>query len=219
MNADGTPDEAFQLAVIRAPESMNQAPYAGERLHKAADLVLTDSVSLNGNGSATVKSGNHTYQFDPENGCTCADSQQRSKYCKHAIAVELLKRTHALMEEQESGIKLTLPVEEEVPQEPPQPTAWECAQAPSSCTMKWQLAGIEFLLTIRAANDDDLFSRIKRILPKIQEKVNHHGNGQQQDVQDVPQCAIHNVPMKQYSKGNQSWYSHQAPDGEWCRGK
>ncbi len=61
MNADGTPDEAFQLAVIRAAESMDQAPYAGERLHKAADLVLTGSVSLNGDDSATVKSGNHTY--------------------------------------------------------------------------------------------------------------------------------------------------------------
>ncbi len=216
MNADGTPDEAFQLAVIRAAESMNQAPYAGERLHNAADLVLTGSVSLNGNGSATVKSGSHTYQIESENGCTCADSQQRSKYCKHAIAVELLKRTHALMEEQESGIKLTLPVEEEVPQDAPQPTAWECAQAPSSCTMKWTQAGIELLLTLRAANDDDLFSRIKRILPKVQEKVNHNGNA---ETQDAAQCPIHNVPMRQYSKGNQSWYSHQTPNGEWCRGK
>ena len=82
--------------------------------------------------------------------------------------------------------------------------------------MKWTQAGIELLLTLRAANDDDLFSRIKRILPKVQEKVNHSSNGQ---TPDAAQCAIHNVPMKQHSKGNQSWYSHQTPDGEWCRGK
>ncbi len=169
--------------------------------------------SLNEDGTATVKSGSHTYQFDPENGCTCADSQQRSKHCKHAIAVELFKRTQAVMEEQESGIDPAPRVE--VPPAVPQPTAWECAQAPSSCTMKWNQAGIELLLTLRAANDADLFSRIKRILPNIQEKVHHNGNGA---TQDAAQCAIHKVPMKRYSKGDQVWYSHQAADGTWCRG-
>ncbi len=214
MNADGTPDEAFQRAVVRAAESMNEAPYAGERLHKAADLVLTGSVALDGNGSATVKSGSHTYQINPPEGCTCADSQHRSKHCKHAIAVELLKRTRTLMDEQGNGTEPTPPAD--APQAAPQPTAWECAQAPSSCTMKWNQAGIELLLTLRAANDDDLFSRLKRILPKIQDKVNHNGN---EPTPDAAQCLIHNVPMKQYSKNGQSWYSHQAPDGEWCRGK
>ena len=145
-------------------------------------------MSLNGNGSATVKSGSHTYQINPPEGCTCADSQQRSKYCKHAIAVELLKRTQTLMEEQGNGTEPVLPAD--APQDAPQATAWECAQAPSSCTMKWNQAGIELLLTLRAANDDDLFSRIKRILPKVQEKVNHHGTG---PTQDAAQCPIHNA--------------------------
>jgi hypothetical protein len=213
MHPEHSHDEQFQRAVVRAAETMNETPYACERLQKAADLVLTGSVTLNGNGSATVKSGSHTYQFDPQNGCTCADSQHRSTHCKHTIAVELLKRTQTLMQGQESGID-PVPLAE-VPQAAPQPTAWECAQAPSSCTMKWNHAGIELLLTLRAANDADLFSRIKHILPNIQEKVHHNGNG---PTQDVPQCAIHNVPMKRYTKGDQAWYSHQTPDGTWCRG-
>ena len=213
MHPEHRHDEQFQRAVVRAAETMNEAPYAGERLQKAVDLVLTGSVSLNGTGSATVKSGSHTYQFDPENGCTCADSQHRSKHCKHAIAALLLKRTQTLMQEQESGIDPAPLVE--VPQAAAQPTAWECAQAPSSCTMKWNQAGIELLLTLRAANDADLFSRIKRILPTIQEEVSNSGNG---PTQDAAQCAIHKVPMKRYSKGDQAWYSHQAADGTWCRG-
>lgn len=215
MFPDPTPDDAFERAVMHAVETLNEPPYAGERLLQAADLVLAGSVTLNGNGHATVKSGSHTYQIDPQEGCTCADSRNRSKHCKHTIAVELLKRAQALLNGQSNG---TEPSPNE-PRDTSQPTAWECAQAPSSCTLKWHLSGIELLLTLRAANDDALFSRIKRILPKIEEKVNPSGNGQPQDVPDVPRCAIHNAPMRRYSKGDQSWYSHQTPDGQWCRGK
>ena len=31
-------------------------------------------------------------------------------------------------------------------------------------------------------------------------------------------CSIHNVEMKEYSKGNDKWWSHQTENG-WCNGK
>lgn len=52
-----------------------------------------------------------------------------------------------------------------------QPAAWEHAQAPSSVTLKWQVGGIELLLTLRDATDDALFARIRRVLPKIEAKM------------------------------------------------
>ena len=32
------------------------------------------------------------------------------------------------------------------------------------------------------------------------------------------QCSKHNVPMKLRTKGGDQWYSHQLPDGTWCKG-
>ncbi|MCZ6874810.1 MAG: hypothetical protein O7G88_14990 [bacterium] len=56
------------------------------------------------------------------------------------------------------------------PQEAANATAWECAQAASSCTLKWAFNGIELMLTLRDATDNALFSRIKKVLPKIEER-------------------------------------------------
>jgi hypothetical protein len=71
---------------------------------------------------------------------------------------------------------------------------------------------------MRDVNDNLLYGRIKRILPIIQERMNTANNGEQFQANQDP-CPIHNVPMKRYTKGNQSWLSHQLADGTWCRGK
>ena len=31
-------------------------------------------------------------------------------------------------------------------------------------------------------------------------------------------CPIHKVQMKQWTKGDRSWYSHMVTEGEWCSG-
>lgn len=31
-------------------------------------------------------------------------------------------------------------------------------------------------------------------------------------------CSIHHVPMKLRQKDGETWYSHKAPDGQWCKG-
>lgn len=83
--------DRFQIAVVQAAATMERPEFNG-RLQRAMDLVLTDSVAIHEDGTATVKSGSHTYEIAPD--CTCQDSQQRSRYCKHYLAVELLKRTY-----------------------------------------------------------------------------------------------------------------------------
>jgi hypothetical protein len=38
------------------------------------------------------------------------------------------------------------------------------------------------------------------------------------DKEESHLCPVHNVEMKKYQKGNQTWYSHSV-DGGWCTGK
>ncbi len=100
------------------------------------------------------------------------------------------------------------------------------SEAPSSCTLKWACNGIELLLTLRDATDEALFSRIKRVLPKIEEKMElqrrqrQGQNGGSNGQYDESYCAIHQETMTR-SKDGKGYY-HKAgekPDGKafWCR--
>ena len=84
-------DDHFMMQVHQAAQIMNRPEFNG-KLSDAIQLVLAKAVSLHEDGTATVKSGSHTYEIAPE--CTCQDSQQCSIYCKHYLAVQLLKRTY-----------------------------------------------------------------------------------------------------------------------------
>src|SRR5688572_11002937 len=143
-----THNEAFQRAVVSAMESMNQEPYAGERLHKAADLVLTSSVQLHEDGAATVKSGSRTYQIDPQDGCACEDARKRSKWCKHAIAVEVLKRAQVWLVAQNDTPE-SAPPAEVLPS-----ATWQVSEAQASCCLKFQMGAVECMYTMRDVNDD-----------------------------------------------------------------
>jgi hypothetical protein len=204
-------DDRFAIAVRQAAATMER-PEHGERLQKALDFVLTGAVTLNADGTATVKSGSHAYQINGE--CPCQDSQTRSKYCKHYLAVQLLKRTLERLHQSPNGHhKDALTPQPQAPQS----AAWHVNEAPASCCLKFQLCGMEILYTMRDTDDDKLFARVRRILPKIQEKVSTGSNGEQSQAhQDL--CPIHNVPMKHHTKGKQSWVSHQMADDSWCRG-
>jgi hypothetical protein len=210
MNTELTHDDHFRIAVVQAAATMERPEY-GDRLQQAMDLVLAGNVMQNADGTATVKSGSHTYQIDPQAGCTCADSQNRSRYCKHAIAVELLRCTQLRLGSQPNGAQPPPPAV------PPQSAAWQVHEAPASCCLKFTLSGMEVLYTMRDVNDELLFARVRHILPKVQEKVMTQAEASNREP-DGQRCAIHNAPMKRHSKGTQSWYSHQAPDGSWCRG-
>jgi hypothetical protein len=217
-------DASFQQAAVQAAATMQKPEYNG-RLQKAMDFVLTHAVTLHEDGTATVKSGSHTYHLAL--GCTCQDSQNRSLYCKHYLAVQLLKRTYERLYQPVKGHGH---LAQEPAQKAPQ-DVWHYAQAPCACTLKWSLNGIELLLTLRDTTDDALFSRLKRVLPRIAEKVQAQkqtGQESPEQAQGVPEisqdnapyCHSHSVPLKKYSREGRSWLSHyDGATNAWCRGK
>ena len=210
--------DRFAVACRQAAATL-ETPERNGRLTNAMDLVLAEAVTLHDDGTAVVHSGSHTYHLEPD--CTCQDSQHRTRYCKHYVAVELLKRTYE---------RLHIPVNGNGPQATPtapQPRAetWQGAQAPSSCTLKWNIAGVELMLTLRDATDEMLFARIGKVLPKIEAKVEAQRQARQEQTPEQNQaegyCTIHDVPMRRSKEGD-GWY-HKAgekPDGKaiWCRG-
>ena len=212
MNPDEFYDDDFEQAVERAAEALSQGPYTAERLQGATKLVLAGAVTLSGDGSATVKSGSHTYTITPMEGCTCADSRYRSRYCKHFIAVELLKRvTQGDAPASEEAHPNVVP-------NAPCSAAWAVHEAPASCCLKFQAASVECLYTMRDTDDELLFARVQRILPKLMDRL---GPTETEAAPPVAPdyCPIHQVQMRQYSKGNEEWHSHRLPDNSWCRGR
>lgn len=99
--ANGTcPDTShikrWHQATLQVVEHMHHTQ-TSERLTKALDLVLSNSVTLNLDGTATVKSGGRTYRINGQ--CPCEDARQRTLWCKHKLAVKIHKRATALLQE------------------------------------------------------------------------------------------------------------------------
>jgi len=217
-------NDHFRTIVAQVAATMEKPEY-GDRLQKAVTLVLSNSVSLHDDGTATVKSGNRTYELTPE--CTCEDAQRRSLYCKHFLSVELLKRTYGQLYPSSNGHTPNAPSHSKLVAS--QAACWSVHEAPASCCLKFNLHGVEILYTMRDVDDDTLYTRVRRILPKILEKTSKGTNGPSgpnstngtEPVQpdDDPYCHIHKVPLKKFSKHGRTWYSHKKSDGSWCRGK
>lgn len=207
--------DRFQQAVIHAAATMDKPEYNG-RLQKAMNFVLGRAVTLNEDGTATVKSGNHTYHLKPD--CNCEDARRNGRHCKHFLAVELLKSTNLWLGSVQSSNGKTLVQEQSAQQPPSQSAAWSVHEAPASCCLKFQMNGIEIMYTMRDCNDDLLYARVRRILPKILEKAASKNGAEQPPVNETPRCAKHNVPMKEYTKNGRTWFSHKTADGQWCRG-
>jgi hypothetical protein len=213
-------DDHFRTAVAQVAATMEKPEY-GDRLQKAMDLVLSHKVTLHDDGTATVQSGNRTYALTSE--CPCEDSQRRSLYCKHFLSVELLKRTYSRLHPSSNGHQPTLPSQ-------PKPVAsqaacWSVHEAPASCCLKFLLHGVEILYTMRDVDDDTLYARVRRILPKILEKTIKGTNGTsgidgtEPAPPDENRCPIHGVPLKRQQKNGRSWWSHKTADGRWCNRK
>ena len=179
--------------------------HSGERLTKATELVLAYAVTLYPDGATRVQSDDKSYRINSD--CPCDDAQYRTKYCKHYLAIELHKIALDFMHASQSHPA--------VPESPassqPSTSHWAVTEAPSACTLKFQISGVDILYTMRDVNDDTLFARIKRILPRIQQRS-------QTTQENIPRCSIHNVPLKRYSKNGQTWWSHRTAEGAWCRG-
>ena len=183
-----------------------QTQHSGERLTKATELVLAYAVTLYPDDTARVQSEDKSYRINGD--CPCDDAQYRTKYCKHYLAVELHKIALDLMNASQHYPATS----ESSPLSHPASSHWQVHEAPAACTLKFLIDGaVEVLFTMRDTNDDALFSRIKRILPRIEQRS-------QAAQENIPRCSTHNVPLKRYSKNGQTWWSHRTVEGTWCRG-
>ncbi len=219
----------FEQALIRAASAYEgHADHA--RLAKAVEIAKAHGITFNEDGTATVQGSRHSHHVNGT--CDCADTQFHGTYCKHFMAVELTKMAQNHLKAHYAHY----------PQE--QPTPWQCAQAPSSCTIRWEVDGIALMLTMRNSSDQHLFARLGTVLPRIKDTVaaarqqrrdvartRHNDEAAQADTAATRRtepdpgddnaahfCVTHDVPFTRRSKGNHVWYSHWDDDAQaWCR--
>jgi len=120
------------------------------------------------------------------------------------------------------------------------------SEAPASWNVRYITPdGFSCQLTLRGESGADLLPKtevtVKWLLEHGCRPANGclHGNGNDEGQQangkagNEPQpastladgspdpgwCPIHRCAMKRREKDGQVWYSHKAPDGQWCKGK
>lgn len=157
-------------AVMQAAENLPLAPHTGDRISKALNLVLANAITMNADGTTHVRSGQRIYTIPPAQGCTCEDAKRRTRFCKHYIAMLIAKRAAALLQgtQHASGQEQS---QEHTGTSATVSSGWQVHEAPVACTLTFVCKGVDVHLTMRDVSDDALFARIKRILPKIQEKT------------------------------------------------
>ncbi len=187
-----TAGQRWQQAVTQVGEQLHaklRVEILPERMRKALDLVLANAVTLQPDGTASVKSGNQTYTLSPE--CPCADAKHRTEFCKHTLAVELHRRTLALLEgtastpasnptsaapspsQPAAAAALPLAALPSAPSAPSAPAsnAWDVHEAPASACFKFRVGTMELMYTLRGIDDAELQRRITATLPTLQEVI------------------------------------------------
>jgi hypothetical protein len=189
-----TADERWQDAVTQVGEQLRaklRVEALPERLHKALALVLAHAVTLHPDGTASVQSGTQTYRLAPE--CPCADATHRAELCQHSLAVELHRRTLALLDSTapansttssagavpagavprtsaEAPPAATPPAREDTRQERlSSADRWDVTEAPASCCLRLRVGEIELMYTMRDVSDAELTSRVQHLVPWVQD--------------------------------------------------
>jgi hypothetical protein len=168
--------QRLQQAALHAAEQLSDGRALDPaRLAKALDLVLAHAVTLQPDGTATVKSGSHTYHLAPD--CICEDAQRRGKGCKHALAVIIHRRTTALLEGTAPApavpsatppAVLPAAADQAAPSAPASAT-WDVHEAPASACFRFRVGNLELMYTLRGIGDAELQARIKDTLPLLQD--------------------------------------------------
>jgi hypothetical protein len=159
----------WQQATFQVAKHMHHAQ-TGDRLTKALDLVLTNAVTLNADGTATVKSGGRAYRINGQ--CPCEDARRRTLWCKHKLAAEIHKRATASL--QDTPYVYDQPPHREVPtpstpglitrqsEHHPLPIPTE-PFPPSTCCIKDVIGTREISWTLRG-DDEAISRRVQRVL-------------------------------------------------------
>ena len=153
--------QAWQQAVAQVEEQLRaklRVEVLPERMRKALEFVRADAVTLQADGSASVKSGKQTYTLAPE--CTCGDAKNRTELCKHTLAVELHRRALALFHgtagelppapaapsaSQAAAVAASPPAALPAAPSAPASHAWDVHEAPASACFKFRVGAMELL--------------------------------------------------------------------------
>jgi hypothetical protein len=189
-----TAETHWQDAVTQVGEQLRaklRVEVLPDRLHKALALVLAHAVTLHPDGIASVQSGKQTYRLAPD--CPCADATHRAEICQHTLAVELHRRTLALLDSTAPASSPTAmgatagstpPSRADAPPAATPPAAadtrqdrlpsadrWEVTEAPASCCLRLRVGELEILYTMRDVTDAELTSRVQHLMPWVQDLV------------------------------------------------
>jgi hypothetical protein len=137
--------------------------------------------------------------------CDCPDfARAPSSWCKHRIAAGIQRRAM-----QAVSTSTALPPPPAAAQAHPLP------EAPASANCHVTIAGRQVQVTLRDTDEARLLTRLTALLaqyPVEQADVSH---GETRE----GWCQVHQVQMRRNEKDGRSWWSHQAPEGGWCKGK
>jgi hypothetical protein len=156
----------WQQAALCIAEKLTLA-HSGERLTKALDLVFTNAVILNPDGTATVREGNRAYKINGQ--CTCEDARRRTIWCVHRLAVEIHRRATALLSGARHASAQKPPHDASKPlpgtDQHDQPPAQLPVEpfSPSTCCIKDTIGTLEICWTLRG-EDDAVSHRVQRVL-------------------------------------------------------
>lgn len=234
---DALATATWQRAVVRAAEEASadvRIPTATDRLQAAIDLALTGAVTLHADGLAEVKNGSHRYTIEDE--CTCADSQNRSRWCKHYLSLYLHKQALAIVAGKSNTDQIketvmetndvTFPDDDEIQRimEEQERRPWplapqnapELPEAPYSANVKAYKNGFSVQLTVRKSRNQEFLQAVEGLI----EWLPRHGYTPTPGVQPAAATAASAAP-EPAADATEGWCSkhalqmQQGAGGDW----
>jgi hypothetical protein len=218
----------------RAKEKLPTA--VNGRVESAARLVLLHDVQPQADGSILVGLSTDplkTYRLEGTT-CTCQDFQHGKGiegWCQHRIAAGIHKRVQELLPQEPEPVPgvpdLLEPWPDNDLEETPEPALAPAPvpvvplpEAPASVNVRVQVAGREVQWTLRDTDEERLAVRLEALLARypVPQPARPQAPASSQGKE---WCAVHQVQMRwnEGKEGRNGWYSHQTPDGQWCKGK
>jgi len=153
-----TDRERFRAIVQEVAEQAKvKLPEANGRVDKAVAIVLQGDVELCPDGTAIIRSqSNGTTEYVACNGtCECKDYPRApSHFCKHRIALGILKRAQQRMPlAPESGHEV-------------HPMSTPLPEAPASVNLKAMVGNYEVMITLRGTDESALLERLGALLKR-----------------------------------------------------